>query len=152
MTGSRRLAMACSLLSILVACSPRSEPTPQREVRVQLGWTHQAQWAGFYAAEKNGYYSAESLSVSLIPRTDPTVNTLTGVADGTAQFGTTNGVAAVSARSRGVPILPIAAIYRRNPQVFMTLSGSGISSPQDFEGRTIRNMNPAGNEIIFNAM
>lgn len=151
MTGSRVLVLACSLLCILVACSPRSEPTPQREVRVQLDWTHQAQWAGFYAAEKNGYYSAESLSVSLIPRTDPTIDALSDIADGKAQFGTTNGIVAGAARSRGIPILAIAAIYRRNAQVFMTLSGSGISSPQDFAGRTIRSMS-LEDAVISSAM
>jgi DNA-binding NarL/FixJ family response regulator len=35
-------------------------------ITVQLKWTHQAQFAGFYAADQNGYYADEGLEVSFV--------------------------------------------------------------------------------------
>ena len=42
------------------------------------------------------------------------------------------------ARASGQPVRAIATILRRSPIVFITLSDSGITRPQEFVGRTIR--------------
>lgn len=34
---------------------------------MQLLWTHQAQFAGYYVADARGYYRREGLKVSLVP-------------------------------------------------------------------------------------
>ena len=38
-------------LALLAACRPQEVKKPPDEVTVQLSWFHQAQFAGFYAAE-----------------------------------------------------------------------------------------------------
>ena len=72
--------------------------------------------------------------------------------DGAADFGTTNAIALILARSQGHSLTAIAAIYRRDPMVFMTMQGSGIERPQDFPGHTISTLNPAGSGLVFRAM
>ena len=37
------------------------------EVRLQLQWVTQAQFAGYYVALDKGYYDAEDLDVSILP-------------------------------------------------------------------------------------
>ena len=146
-------AMAMLLIvTVFIGCERGKEEDSLDAVRVQLGWTHQAEWGGFYAADKNGYYAEERLAVELLPRPSPTTNTIALVMDGAADFGTTNAIALILACSQGHSLTAIAAIYRRDPWVFMTLPGSGIKRPQDFPGHTINTLNPAGSGLVFRAM
>ena len=140
------------IVAVFIGCERRKAEEPLDAVKVQLGWTHQAQWAGFYAADKNGYYAEERLGVELLPRPSPTTNTIALVMDGAADFGTTNAINLIVARSRGHSPTAIAAIYQRDPWVLMTLPGSGIERPQDFPGHTINTLNPVGNGLVFRAM
>ena len=122
------------LTTLISACAPAT-PAPTRVI-VQLSWTHQAQFAGFYAADQNGYFAAEGLAVSFLEG-GPTVDKLTPVLGGKAQFGVINADGLISARADGKPLRAIATIYRRSPGVYMTLANSGIRRPQDFVGKTI---------------
>lgn len=106
-------------------------------VTVQFRWTHQAQFAGFYAADQNGYYAAEKLAVTF-QEGGPTIDFLQPVLTGPAQFGVAGADALILARAEGKPLRAVATIYRRSPIVFITLASSGIIRPQDFVGKTIR--------------
>jgi ABC-type nitrate/sulfonate/bicarbonate transport system substrate-binding protein len=48
------LALAINVAACSQATALTSELTP---VTVQLSWTHQTQFTGFYAADRNGYYA-----------------------------------------------------------------------------------------------
>jgi NitT/TauT family transport system substrate-binding protein len=122
----------------LTACTTRTTP-PQvlTPILVQLKWLHQAQFAGLYAAEQNGYYAGEGLKVNFIEG-GPTVDLEKSVLDGTAQFGITGAERLIAARAEGQPLRAIAVIYRRSPLVFMALADSGITRPQDFVGKTVQ--------------
>ena len=104
---------------------------------MQLKWLHQAQFAGLYAADRNGYYAAEGLKVNLI-QGGPSVDLEKGVLEGTAQFGVDGADALMTPRANGNPVRAIAVIYRRSPLVFMTFADSGITKPQDFAGKTVQ--------------
>jgi len=130
------------LLAILVAlslpaCEPKAKHQALTSVIVQLRWTHQAQFAGFYAADQNGYYADEGLAVTFLEG-GPTVDYIAPVMNGTAQFSITNADALLVARADGKPVRAIAVISRRSPGVYMALASSGISRPQDFVGKTIQ--------------
>ena len=127
------LGISIGLSACAPATSPTSGPTP---VVVQLSWTHQAQFGGFYAADQNGDYAQANLAVSF-REGGPSVDVLTPVLDGTAQFGVANADALIIARSQGQPVRAIATIYRRSPAVFMALASSGIVRPQDFVGKMV---------------
>ena len=123
-------------LAALAACSPN--PTPAlTPITVQLVWTHQAQFAGFYAADQNGYYTDEGLAVTLLEG-GATVDHWNAVLDGAAQFGIAGGDELILARSEGKPVRAIATIYRRSPTVFISLKDAGITRPEDFAGKKVR--------------
>jgi len=109
---------------------------PADEVTVQLKWLHQAQFAGFYAADQKGYYDAEGLTVTFI-KGGPTVNTCMTVLNNTAQFGIAGADELIVWRANGKPVRAIATIYRRSPLVFVAAADSGIRRPQDFVGQNI---------------
>lgn len=125
------------LVESLLSCT-FVKPTPALiPLTVQLLWTHQAQFAGLYAADQNGDYAAEGLKVTFIEG-GATVDHKAAVASGKAQFGIATADELISARAQGVSLRTIATIYRNNPLVFFALSSSGITSPRDFVGKTIR--------------
>ncbi len=139
--------LTCKFLAVLLmlnaavglsACTLAATPTPPlTPITIQLRWTHQAQFAGFYAADQNGCYAAEGLAVTFVEG-GPDVDTLTSVLDGTAQFGVTSAHTLILARAEGKSLRAIAVVYRRSPQIFFALAESGITRPEDFVGKAIR--------------
>ncbi len=128
-----------ALIAVIIgsACSPTVPAADLTPVKVQLSWTHQAEFAGFYAAEQQGYFRDEGLNVSFLEG-GPEVDFIKPVADGQAQFGIAQPADLILARAAGKPVRGIAVIFRRSPIVFMSLKDSGITRPQDFVGKKIR--------------
>ena len=88
---------------------------------------HQAQFAGFYVAkEKATTNQPGSMSTSSpAVRTSPAIQMVTG---GNEQFGVTGADQILIARSKGVPVVALAVVYRRNPFVLFSLAKSGIKA------------------------
>ena len=146
-TLARVLAVATGALVALAACTPAAPSTATlTPVTVQLRWIHNAQFAGIYAADQNGYYADEGLVVTLVEG-GPKVDLIQPVIDGAAQFGIANADGLILARTAGLPVRAIATIYRRSPTVFIALAASGIVRPQDFAGKRIRVV-PASRPIM----
>lgn len=146
LVGARRpdIARGAPLALLIVAalatasCRPaEAPPAALAPVTVQLLWTHNAEFAGFYAADQQGYYAAEGLAVTLV-ESGATGDYLTPVAEGRAHFGDAGADELILARASGKPLRAIATIYRRSPVAFAALADSGITRPQDFVGKTIR--------------
>jgi NitT/TauT family transport system substrate-binding protein len=140
----RRTRFDCRGLILLLlalclpACGPQANPaSPLTPVTVQLSFSHQAEFAGFYAAEQLGYYAEEGLQVSFLEG-GPVVDFITPVEEGDAQFGIAQPADLIFARAAGKPVRAIAVIYRRSPIVFFSLHDSTITRPQDFIGKQIR--------------
>jgi len=119
------------------ACSAAVPAPGLTPVTVQLSWTHQAEFAGFYAAEEQGYFQDEGLKVTFLEG-GPEVDFIKPVADGQAQFGIAQPADLILARADGKPVRSIAVIFRRSPIVFISMQDSGIVRPQDFVGKKIR--------------
>jgi len=133
-TFTTRLVLG-GLLIFAAACgtTPTPPPTP---VTVQLSYTHQAQFAGFYAADQNGDYAREGLVVTFVEGGSG-INQLDALASGKAQFSVQPAEQVILARSEGRPAVAIAAIFRRSPRVYVAMANSGITRPEDFVGKTI---------------
>jgi NitT/TauT family transport system substrate-binding protein len=131
------LLFALILLSLASACSTATPDTKLIPITIQLSWTHQAEFAGLYAAEQQGYFRDEGLKVTFLEG-GPTVDFIGPVADGQAQFGIAQPADLILARAAGKPVRGIAVIFRRSPIVFFSMQDFGITHPQDFIGRKIR--------------
>lgn len=121
----------------LAACSPAEPGSALTPITVQLLWTHNAEFAGFYAADQLGYYEDEGLAVTLVEG-GIDIDYLSSVADGTIHFGDAGADELILARAAGKPLVALATIYRRSPSAFVALADSGIARPLDFIGKTIR--------------
>lgn len=126
-----------SVMLVFSSCSPAKAPAALTPITVQLLAPHSASFAGFYAADQKGYYAAEGLAVTFL-ESGPNVDYLTPVINGNAQFGVAGADALLLTRVEGKTLRAVATIFRRSPQVFVTLADSGITQPQDFAGKVIR--------------
>jgi NitT/TauT family transport system substrate-binding protein len=130
------------LVALLAACAaPAGQPQPddapeQRAVSMRLQWFPQFQFAGYIVAEMRGYYDEAGLDVTINPG-GPDLVSLPLVAAGTDQFGSTGADTVLIAREQGIPVTALATWFQTSPVAFMVHRDSGISSPQQFPGRTI---------------
>jgi NitT/TauT family transport system substrate-binding protein len=134
--GSFLLLMLLALF-VTSACSTTASASELTPVTVQLSWTHQAEFAGLYAAEQQGYFRDEGLEVQFLEG-GPEVDFIKPVVDGQAQFGIAQPADLILARAAGKPVRSIAVIFRRSPIVFISQEDSGIVRPQDFVGKKVR--------------
>ena len=49
------------------SAAPSTAAAAPATVKLQLQWVPQAQFAGYFAAEKQGYFAAENLTVQIVP-------------------------------------------------------------------------------------
>lgn len=124
------------ILWVLLSGCSTPTPRPLTPITVQLLWMHSAQFAGLYAADRNGGYAAEGLTVTFIPG-GPSVDVITPVVNGTAQFGLTSSDNLIPSRAAGHLVRAVAVIFRRDPIIFFALKSSNITRPQDFVGKKV---------------
>ncbi|MGP0089454.1 MAG: ABC transporter substrate-binding protein [Xanthobacteraceae bacterium] len=121
------------------------------KLTLQLKWVTQAQFAGYYVAKDKGYYEATGLDVSIQPGGSdfPAIQMVAG---GNEQFGVTGADQILIARSKGVPVVALAVIYRENPFVLFTLKKSGITKPSEFVGKSIGLKIGGSEELVYRAV
>ena len=132
----RLIVVVIMIFSPVWACSPPEEKPPPDKITVQLKWVHQAQFAGFYVAREQGYFSDENLDVTFIEG-GAGIDLTNSVVSGKAQFGVIAPEDAIVKRFSGEALTAIAAIYRRSAVAFLSGKDSRIYRPQDFKGRTV---------------
>ena len=142
----RTLASIVLLVSSTLCATARAN-----SVTVRLKWLNQAQFAGFYVAQEKGYYKSEGLDVNIQPG-GPDFPAVQMVAGGNEQFGVTGADQILIARSKGVPVVALAVIYRRNPFVLFSLAKSGIKSPADYVGKKVGVKIGGNEELIYRAV
>ncbi|EMR14022.1 diguanylate cyclase [Methylophaga lonarensis MPL] len=102
-------------------------------VTLQLPWSHQFQFAGYYAAEMQGYFADEGLEVEILPGLLPggnSVNVVGEVVFQQAEFGVTRSDLLVH-RARGLPVVMLASIMQRSPAAFISLQDFNIQGLED---------------------
>lgn len=104
-------------------------------ITLQLKWTHQFQFAGYYAALEKGFYREAGLDVHLKEATSDT-DTIAEVISGDAEFGV--GCSnLLSARGNGKPVVALAVIFQHSPYAIFTAKDKGIETLGDLAGKRI---------------
>ena len=125
-----------------------AELTP---VKLQLQWFIQAQFAGYFAAQDQGFYEAQCLSVEIVEGGVDIVPQQQ-LADGAVDFALSWVPKALASREAGANIVNIAQIFQRSGTLQVSFKDKGITSPADFAGKKIGNWG-FGNEFeIFAAL
>lgn len=131
----RYLSSLFATAATLVALATFAAAAPPEHVTLQLKWTHQFQFAGYYAALEKGFYEREGLEVTLVeggPGTSPAAE----LASGRAQYAV-DGPNMLLEYLKGEPVAVLAAVFQHSPVALMAYSGSGIHTLADLAGKKI---------------
>jgi len=124
------------ILAATAALGLASTAMAQDEVRLQLQWVTQAQFAGYYVALDQGFYDEEGLAVTILPG-GPDIAPPQVLAGGGADVMLNWMPSALAARERGLPVVNIAQPFKTSGLMLTCWKDTGITGPQDFRGRTI---------------
>jgi NitT/TauT family transport system substrate-binding protein len=148
--------LAVSATLLLAACgdtgaspsasSSSSSGAAPASVRLQLQWTDQAQFAGYYAAEQQGYYEDENLTVEMLPGGGDVVPQQVGSAADGPEFTIAWVPKVLEARESGSDLVQIAQVFQRSATLSVTWADSGITEVDQWAGKKIGAW-PFGNEL-----
>jgi len=101
------------------------------KVAIGANWLAEAEHGGFYQAVVDGTYAAHGLDVTILPG-GPQKNNRLLLAAGKADFYMgDNLIGQFSALSENIPIVTVAAIFQKDPLVFMSHPGVGLDRFED---------------------
>ncbi|MEM8861093.1 MAG: ABC transporter substrate-binding protein [Chloroflexota bacterium] len=105
-------------------------------VRLQLQWVAQSQFAGYYAAEAEGFYDEMCLDVTILEGAVEIVPQQV-VAAGDAEFGIAWVPKMLASREQGVDLVNIGQVFQRSGTMQVSWADSGINSPEDWAGKRV---------------
>ena len=106
------------------------------DVTLQLKWVTQAQFAGYYVAQDQGFYDDEDLNVTIKPG-GPDIAPAQVIAGGGADVVLDWMPSALASREKGLPLVNIAQPYKSSGMMLTCRKDAGIESPEDFPGKTL---------------
>jgi NitT/TauT family transport system substrate-binding protein len=137
---------ACATPTAAPAAAPAAEQAASTDagaacatkdpVTLQLKWVAQAQFAGYYAAQGEGFYDAECLDITINPG-GPDIVPEQVVAGGQADFGINFVPSLLSAREQGTNLVNIAQVFERSAMREISWKDTGIESPADLAGKKV---------------
>ncbi|PWH12167.1 MAG: hypothetical protein DDG60_14075 [Anaerolineae bacterium] len=139
-------ALFACLLLLLSACASPLPPAPVTPAVSNLtpltfmaGYKPQANlpFVGAYIAKEKGYFAENGLDVTIehSPGRGEHVQLLVA---GTIQVTTMDAATVLQRRAEpGLPVVSIALIGQKGQQAFAALKDSGLTSPKDWEGKTV---------------
>jgi NitT/TauT family transport system substrate-binding protein len=144
---TRASIAALAVVAIVAGACTGGGPTPTdggggelTKVRVQLQWVPQAQFAGYYAAQEQGYWEAEGLDVEILAGGPDVIPQAVGSAANGPEFTTSWLPKVLEAReSEQSPsdLVNIAQLYQRSGTLSVSWKDSNITSPADFRGKRV---------------
>lgn len=105
-------------------------------VSLQLQWVTQAQFAGYFAAIDQGFYTDAGLDVTILEGAVDIVPQQV-VAAGGAEFGIAWVPKALVSREEGADIVNIGQVFQRSGTLEVSWADSGITEPADWEGKRV---------------
>lgn len=127
-------AIAAWFLGVALVCATSEDPrTP---IRFLPHWIPQSQFAGFYVAADQGFYTEAGLDVKILP-SGPEHPASRLLPAGDTDFATmflTNGIVM---RDQGEPVVLLAQMLHQSSLLLVTHRDSGITRPEDLDGKKV---------------
>lgn len=152
MKSARLASVSVLLLAFVVAaCGATSSTAPATKVKFQLQWVAQSQFAGYFAAQDQGYYKDVGLDVTFLLG-GPQVDNVGAVANGTADIGTAWLPKTLQSRENGSDLVSIAQIFQRSGTRMASFKSKNINTIADFHGKKIGSWLLGNEPELFAAM
>jgi NitT/TauT family transport system substrate-binding protein len=125
-----------SLIAGLTLAASSSLLHAADDVTLQLKWVTQAQFAGYFVAQDQGFYEAEDLNVTIKPG-GPDVAPPQVIAGGGADVVIDWMPSALASREKGLALVNIAQPFKNSGLMLTCRKDSGITSPADLKDKTL---------------
>jgi NitT/TauT family transport system substrate-binding protein len=106
-------------------------------VKLQLQWVTQAQFAGYIAAFGKGFYKAQGLNLSIIPAGTDTVPQNTVDDGGSADFAIAWVPKALQSREKGANITDVGQVFQKSGTLQISMKKKNITSVTDLKGKNV---------------
>ncbi len=123
-----------TIAGVALGVGARAAQPPERVV-LQLSFTHQFEFAGYYAADYKGFFAEEGLEVEIREGTStrrPNVE----LTEGRAHYGTGSATYLLD-RLNGQPLVLVTSVFQHSLLALMVPLNSDIRSPEDLRGRRV---------------
>jgi NitT/TauT family transport system substrate-binding protein len=113
-------------------------PAQLKTVSLQLQWEPQAQFAGYFAADREGYYAAEGLKVTMVRGGADVLPHVVGADPNGPEFTISWVPKVLEIREKGQSdLVDIAQVFQRSGTRSVSWKDSNITSPEQFKGKKV---------------
>jgi NitT/TauT family transport system substrate-binding protein len=114
-------------------------PIPDKLDKVSFGtnWVAEAEHGGFFQAVADGTYKKYGLDVTIVPGGPNENNRMLLIAGKIDFFMTANTLLAFDAVANKVPVVSVASIFQKDPQVFLTHPEAKITKLEELKPLTL---------------
>ncbi len=129
-------ALTVTLLALLVTVSETPAQTLDK-VSFGTNWVAEAEHGGFFQAVADGTYRKYGLDVTIVPGGPNENNRMLLIAGKIDFFMAANTLMSFDAVTNNVPLISVAAIFQKDPQVFLTHPETKASKLEDLKPLTL---------------
>jgi NitT/TauT family transport system substrate-binding protein len=130
-------ALTAGLVALVMAILPASAQTAMDKVSFGTNWVPEPEHGGFFQALADGTYKKYGLDVTIVPGGPNDNNRLLLIAGKLDFFMAANTLMSFDAVANNVPLVTVAAIFQKDPQVFLTHPESKITKLEDLKPLTL---------------
>jgi len=130
-------ALTAAVLAMVIAILPARAQTPPDKVSFGTNWVPQAEQGGFFQAVADGTYSKYGLDVTIVPGGPNDNNRMSLIAGKLDFFMAANTLMSFEAVANNVPLIAVAAIFQKDPQVFLTHPEANITKLEELKPLTL---------------
>ena len=130
-------ALIVGVAAMLTVLSPAAAQTTLDKVSFGTNWVAEAEHGGFFQAVADGTYKNYGLDVTIVPGGPNVNNRILLIAGKLDFFMSANTLQSFDAVANNVPVVTVAAIFQKDPQVLLAHPGSKITKLEDLRPLTL---------------
>lgn len=130
-------ALMAGLAAVWLAILPASAQTTLDKVSFGTNWVPEAEHGGFFQALADGTYKRYGLDVTIVPGGPNDNNRMLLIAGKLDFFMAANTLMSLDAVANNVPVVTVAAMFQKDPQVFLTHPESKVTKLEDLKPLTL---------------
>ncbi len=130
-------ALTAGLMAVADGHLVRGRADPLDKVSFGTNWVAEAEHGGFFQALADGTYKSYGLDVTIVPGGPNDNNRMLLIAGKLDFFMSANTLQSFDAVANKVPVVTVAAIFQKDPQVFVTHPESKVTKLEDLKPLTL---------------
>lgn len=130
-------ALIAGIAAALTMLSPATAQTTLDKISFGTNWVAEAEHGGFFQAVADGTYKSYGLDVSIVPGGPNVNNRILLVAGKLDFFMTANSLQSFDAVANNVPVVTVAAMFQKDPQVLLAHPAAKVTKLEDLKPLTL---------------